>query len=730
MVHKPLCPGSLRLMCLRMISQAIYSYLDARPRLEKYFQLCGPQCKNETSKLINYITSFFPFNLRDLLLEFLTQLWFSKLLKMKQKTIDHERMSAGDPHHDHATCGGTTSVSAAQKQTDLMAEILNVAMTKHTKNLRFGFTNARSGPVNFSRPLAVIQQRCHSLRHLDLTFATDTLLPTKPGVEVDNFNAVFLRDGLEIMKKLVTYNTLSTLKLLMCDRLMLMEIAKLSKLSLLEITEASLLRDTDLASFSHGSVRHNLSVLKIKFWSDVDHINHLCDTQAPRKLYRVLSANSMNNRVTIPSWAVFILNCPNLTQLQYFEHSQPRPFNPLIGLLTIIREVKKWGTIELENDGDLLDIVLESPQDWDRLKFKWSGFSIDMGHDGILEQQTELTLNTYMETLLTSLSNMTKLTLTFFPTPIEFHTLDALTTTPAGKHFASKLKELKILASHPSHWVKISELLTHTTNLEILTVEHLKLPNPHGHHLVVNIDVRDMLLWSPKTLHTLKIRGFHLLRRVNMEMAEGSGPSYPHIKTLEIVFCGSSDRELLHVCCLCPQLEHLTLVVSMTAMMTPNAPPQPPQHGMVASHLHSLCHNSSLVEAIVLVKVGEGWIQIDDREMLGELVLSSASQHLRKIVLFPIRGICGGGLRSLVRAAKERNICLNIGIGNQRPVKTETNRRTGIDEFVLVSNTTQDYFSEFGNFLKKKISEYEGQFWNDPDWFYGAIWPESGIELE
>ena len=47
-----------------------------------------------------------------------------------------------------------------------------------------------------------------------------------------------------------------------------------------------LLRDTDLASFSHGSVRHNLSVLKIKFWSDVDHINHLCDTQAPRSRYR------------------------------------------------------------------------------------------------------------------------------------------------------------------------------------------------------------------------------------------------------------------------------------------------------------------------------------------------------------------------------------------------------------------------------------------------------------
>ena len=115
--------------------------------------------------------------------------------------------------------------------------------------------------------------------------------------------------------------------------------------------------------------------------------------------------------------------------------------------------------------------------------------------------------------------------------------------------------------------------------------------------------------------------------------------------------------------------------------------------------------------------------------MLGELVLSSSSEHLRKvisilniattfvrvivniscldkIVLFPIRGICGGGLRSLVRAAKEKNICLNIGIGknlsfvykddvnifvpgNQRPVKTETNRRTATDEFTLVSDNTQ-----------------------------------------
>ena len=43
-----------------------------------------------------------------------------------------------------------------------------------------------------------------------------------------------------------------------------------------------LLRDTDLAMFSQGAVRHNLSVLKIKFWSDVEHINQLCETQSPR----------------------------------------------------------------------------------------------------------------------------------------------------------------------------------------------------------------------------------------------------------------------------------------------------------------------------------------------------------------------------------------------------------------------------------------------------------------
>ena len=85
-------------------------------------------------------------------------------------------------------------------------------------------------------------------------------------------------------------------------------------------------------------------------------------------------------------------------------------------------------------------------------------------------------------------------------------------------------------------------------------------------------------------------------------------------------------------------------------------------------------------------------------------------------------------------------------------MKTETNRRTGTDEFTLAGEETQvgirimllclpfssqhllictksilqDYFNQFGDFLDKKISEFEGQFWNDPDWFYGGIWHEFG----
>ena len=85
-----------------------------------------------------------------------------------------------------------------------------------------------------------------------------------------------------------------------------------------------LLTDSDLALFSQGAVRHNLSVVKIKFWSDNDDLTRICETQSPKKLQQFLSQNPHNGRISIPGWAVFLLNCCSLTQLQYFDKSQPR----------------------------------------------------------------------------------------------------------------------------------------------------------------------------------------------------------------------------------------------------------------------------------------------------------------------------------------------------------------------------------------------------------------------
>ena len=59
-----------------------------------------------------------------------------------------------------------------------------------------------------------------------------------------------------------------------------------------------------MANFSQGSVRHNLKgklfkaeilivillpVLKIKVWSDIDHINELCENFSPRKIAKGLT---------------------------------------------------------------------------------------------------------------------------------------------------------------------------------------------------------------------------------------------------------------------------------------------------------------------------------------------------------------------------------------------------------------------------------------------------------
>ena len=58
-------------------------------------------------------------------------------------------------------------------------------------------------------------------------------------MEVDTFNGVFLRDCLAIVKELLSYNHIQTLKLLMCNKPILQELAKFSKLTVLEIIEAS-----------------------------------------------------------------------------------------------------------------------------------------------------------------------------------------------------------------------------------------------------------------------------------------------------------------------------------------------------------------------------------------------------------------------------------------------------------------------------------------------------------
>ena len=329
-----------------------------------------------------------------------------------------------------------------------------------------------------------------------------------------------------------------------------------------------------------------------------------------------------------------------------FMKSNFRPFNPLVGLLTLLREARKWWNLEIENEGDLLDIVIERPEDLDQLTFNWKTIGFDMANDGLVGSPSDSALNDQMEFLARTLPNLTNLNLTLFPSPLAFLTFQGLTTTPAGQELlAPRIKSLKIQACHPSHLGQARQLLEHCKGLEEFTLEHLQLPG-HAHH-VVNLDTRELLSWLPSTVTTLKVRGFHLLQS-NSGNEEHGGLSYPSLKILEVVFCGASDSNLLHLACLCPSLTHFTVVVSMTPPPGPQPQPQAPQQGMVASHLHSLCHNPSLVQCTVLIKVGEGWIQIDDRDMLGELVLGSSSETLRKIVLFPIRGICGNGLRRSV----------------------------------------------------------------------------------
>ena len=75
-------------------------------------------------------------------------------------------------------------------------------------------------------------------------------------------------------------------------------------------------------------------------------------------------------------------------------------------------------TLEIENEGDLLDLVLEEPKDLERLRFRWSEVGFDMGNDGLAGSLSESDLNNHMEFLSTTLPNLTGLVITLFPSPM------------------------------------------------------------------------------------------------------------------------------------------------------------------------------------------------------------------------------------------------------------------------------------------------------------------------
>lgn len=90
-----------------------------------------------------------------------------------------------------------------------------------------------------------------------------------------------------------------------------------------------------------------------------------------------------------------------------------------MGLLTLLKEMRKLGSLEIDNEGDLLDLVLESPQDLDSLRFKWKEVNFDMGNDGLGSGNLpELFLNSHMEFLSATLPNLSGITFTLFPSPM------------------------------------------------------------------------------------------------------------------------------------------------------------------------------------------------------------------------------------------------------------------------------------------------------------------------
>ena len=81
--------------------------------------------------------------------------------------------------------------------------------------------------------------------------------------------------------------------------------------------------------------------------------------------------------------------------------------------------MRKLGSLEIDNEGDLLDLVLESPQDLESLRFKWKEVNFDMGNDGLGSGNLpELFLNSHMEFLSATLPNLSGITFTLFPSPM------------------------------------------------------------------------------------------------------------------------------------------------------------------------------------------------------------------------------------------------------------------------------------------------------------------------
>ena len=87
--------------------------------------------------------------------------------------------------------------------------------------------------------------------------------------------------------------------------------------------------------------------------------------------------------------------------------------------MILLREMRLRGAgLEIENEGDLLDLVLEDPGDLERLRFRWSQVVLDMGNDGLVGSLSEWDLSQHIQFLSAALSNLTGLVITLFPSPM------------------------------------------------------------------------------------------------------------------------------------------------------------------------------------------------------------------------------------------------------------------------------------------------------------------------